>query len=55
MPFSGMKVPAGVHFCHHAGLVLLYPWLDLVLSGWPSSPSLVRQLFVQVLCGAVNH
>jgi hypothetical protein len=55
MPLSQQDVPEGTQFCHHAGLVVLFPWLELVLSGWPANPSLVRQLFLQVLAGAVNH
>jgi hypothetical protein len=55
MPFSGQEIPERGRFLHHAGLVLLYPWLDLILAGWPDNLSLLRQLFTQVLCGAVNH
>ena len=55
MPFSGQEVGESTRFLHHAGMTLLYPWLELVMAGWPDTPSLVRQLFAQVLCGSVNH
>jgi len=55
MPFSGREVHPGSQFVHHAGLALLYPWLEQMLVGWADNPSLVRQLFAQVLCGSVNH
>jgi hypothetical protein len=55
MPFSGQEVGEGIRFLHHAGLTLLYPWLESALAGWPDTPSLVRQLFTQILCGSVNH
>jgi len=55
MPFSGREVHPGSRLLHHAGLALLYPWLEQTLVGWPDNPSLVRQLFAQVLCGSVNH
>jgi hypothetical protein len=55
MPFSGQEVGESPQFLHHAGLTLLYPWLELAQAGWPDNPSVVRQLFAQVLCGSVNH
>jgi len=55
MLYSGQPIPDKPKLVHHAGLVLLTPWLDQVTGGLSKHRNIIRQWFAQVLLGAVNH
>lgn len=55
MSGSGQAVPAQPTLCHHAGILLMSHWIDMLTTEWPVRPDLVRQWVGQVLLGAVNH
>lgn len=55
MVYSGHPVGEHPVLSHHAGLILLTPWMDQLAADWPVQPELVRQWIAQVLLGAVNH
>lgn len=55
MIYSGQRVPEEPKLYHHAGLVLLSPWLDEVTGDIREDKEIIRQWFCQVLQGAVNH
>ena len=52
---SGRRAPEKPTLCHHAGLLLMSDWIDVLSDGWTLHPNLVRQWVGQVLLGAVNH
>ncbi len=53
--YSGRSAPKKPRLLHHAGLVLLTPWLDRVTGDLEKHRDIIRQWFAQVLLGAVNH
>ena len=53
--YSGRSAPKKPKLLHHAGLVLLTPWLDQVTGDLEKHRDIIRQWFAQVLLGAVNH
>ena len=55
MLYSGQAIPEKPQLVHHAGLVLLTPWLDKVTGDLSKHRNIIRQWFAQVLLGAVNH
>jgi hypothetical protein len=55
MLYSGQPMPDKPKLVHHAGLVLLTPWLDQVTGDLTKHRNIIRQWFAQVLLGAVNH
>ena len=55
MIYSGRAVAKRPRLVHHAGLVLLSPWLDQVTGDLNRHRDIIRQWFAQVLLGAVNH
>lgn len=55
MVYSGRPLPEKPRLVHHAGLVLLTPWLDQVTGDLNNHRDIIRQWFAQVLLGAVNH
>ncbi|MDP7269276.1 MAG: hypothetical protein QF408_14015 [Pirellulales bacterium] len=55
LPGSRRAVPENPTLCHHAGVLLMSRWIDILTDEWPVQPDLVRQWVGQVLLGAVNH
>ncbi len=55
LPCSGRSVVEKPMLCHHAGVLLMSRWIDVLTAGWSVQPDLIRQSVGQVLLGAVNH
>ena len=55
MVYSGRKVLEHPRLYHHAGIVLLSPWMDELTGDLREHGNIIRQWHGQVLQGAVNH
>lgn len=54
VPVSGERPPYIDRFFHHAGLVLLLPYIDKLTAGLGEGTGICRQLLGQFLLGALN-
>ncbi len=53
--WSGRTAPEKPKLCHHAGVLLMSHWMDLLTIQWPIQLNLLRQWVAQILLGAPNH